>query len=64
MSKKIYITHDDDVSARDAIQAVKVALFEIPENEWVGVVELSNGLELSFNEKTKNLSIWVWRGRK
>lgn len=63
MSKKIYITHEDDISPKDVVKVVNVALTEIPEDEWTGIVEFKNGLVLFFNDKAKNLSIWVGKRR-
>ena len=61
MSKKIYITHTDDVSAEEAVECLRVALWGTKPNMRVGIIEFSDKHFLSFNDKAKNLSVHVWK---
>jgi tRNA U34 5-methylaminomethyl-2-thiouridine-forming methyltransferase MnmC len=61
MSKRIYITHANDVSADEAVQTVASAFKMVPKDQRVGVITFTNGLALSFNEAAKNPSMYVWR---
>lgn len=59
MSKKIFITHTEDVSTKEAIQAVYIA---IKDNIEVGeAVVLTNGIAVDYPGRTKNPSFYVWR---
>lgn len=59
MSKKIFITHTEDVSTKEAIQAVYIA---IKDNIEAGeVVVLTNGIAVDYPGNTKNPSSYVWR---
>ena len=64
MSKKIYITHSDDVTPEMACTVASIALVNTKPDDRKGVVGFNNGHYLSFNEKTKNLSMHVWRTDK
>lgn len=61
MSKRITITHDDDIKPADAILAVKVCVFEnIQPGE---VCTMTNGLAVESSRKAKFPSFYVWRSR-
>ena len=61
MSKRITITHADDVSVSDAITSVHAAVKHNTKPGWV--VTLSNGCSVSVSDTTKFPSFYVWRTR-
>ena len=62
MSKRVFIQHADDLTAYDAVLAVKVCLQNgIDPGE---VVILTNRTAVHYNGKTKNPSFQVWRSKQ
>lgn len=62
MANRIYITHSDGVTLQEAIEAVYVCLVnDVNPGE---VAELTNGLEVFYNDKTKHSCFDVWRTKK
>lgn len=62
MANRIYITHSDRVTLQEAIEAVYACL--VNDVEPGEVATLSNGMAVSYNDKTKHASFQVWRIRK
>lgn len=62
MENRVYITHYDGVTLKEAIEAVNVCL--VNDVEPGEVVTLSNGVAVSYNDKTKRPSFLVWRTKK
>ena len=56
---RIYISHTDNVSIKEALGAVKVCL--VGGMESGAVYTLNNGLGVFYKDKTKNPSFQVWR---
>lgn len=61
MSKRIYITVADGTPEDKALHAASIALRDIPPEKRTGIVTFNNGLALAFNDRTKNLSMFVWK---
>lgn len=62
MANRIYITHSDRVTLQEAIEAVYACLVhDVNPGE---VADLSNGLAVFYNDKTKHSSFQVWRTKK
>ena len=62
MANRVYITYYSGVTLQEAIEAVNVCL---KGKVGVGeVAELTNGVYLCYNDKTKNPSFQVWRQKK
>lgn len=61
-NRRIYITHSDRVTLQEAIVAVHVCL--VNDVEPGEVADLTNGVVVFYNDKTKHPSFQVWRARK
>lgn len=61
MSKRIYITHNDDVTPEMAATITSIALVNTKPEDRVGIITFKNGYGLCFNEKAKNLSVQIWK---
>ena len=61
MKKKIYIKVDDDIPEEKALRLASMLLKELPEKK--GLCTFTDGSVASFNERTKNTVIWVWKER-
>ena len=62
MANRIYITHSDRVTLQEAIEAVYACL--VNDVEPGEVADLSNGLAVFYNDKTKHSCFEVWRTKK
>lgn len=58
---RIYIYHTDAVSVKEALEAVKVCLFDGMEPG--AVYTLNNGLGVFYKDKTKNPVFDVWMAK-
>lgn len=59
--KKIYIKVDDDIPEEKALRIAAKLMEALPNKH--GLCTFTDGSVASFNERSKNTVIWVWKER-